>query len=124
MTILRHKEACERCPWRRTSLRGWLGAEAPSAFLWATQRESMMPCHCDVDYENPDWELQLETASHCAGSLVFLKNNMQLPVNPTLREMVEQVEKSEEVFMWGKEFLNHHTIEKFCSNRIGGKSGE
>jgi hypothetical protein len=123
MTELKHKTPCDRCPWRRTSLRGWLGVETPSGFLWATQRESMMPCHCGVDYEDPDWEAKLEGAAHCAGSLVFLKNNMQLPVNRTLREMVEQVEKSDDVFQWGKEFLDHHTIEPFCSNRIGGKSG-
>lgn len=108
MTILRHKEACERCPWRRTSLPGWLGDETPSAFLWATQREHMMPCHCGVDYEDPDWKEKLVDAPHCAGSLVFMKNNCQLPIHPDLREMVEQVEQSEDVFQWGKEFLDHH----------------
>jgi len=121
MTILKHKTACARCPWRRDSLKGWLGIETPSGFLWATQREHMMPCHCDVDYESDDWELQLDGASHCAGSLVFMKNNCQLPVNLTLREMVEQVEQSTEVFQWGREFLDHHTLEPFGSNRIGGK---
>lgn len=122
MTILKHKEACERCPWRRTSVRGWLGDETPSGFLWATQREHHMPCHCGVDYEKADWKESLVSSPHCAGSLVFLKNNMQLPVDIVLRKMVERVEKSDEVFTWGKEFLDHHTLEPFGSNRIGGKS--
>lgn len=123
MTVLKHTTACAKCPWRRDSLRGWLGDETPSGFLWATQREHHMPCHCDIDYENDDWELHLETAAHCAGSLVHLKNNMQLPVDKVLRGMMEQVEKSDEVFQWGKEFLDHHTIDQFASNRIGGKNG-
>ena len=83
-----------------------------------------MPCHCYVDYEADDWEEQLNDAPHCAGSLVFLKNNMQLPVDRILRERIEQVEKSDEVFQWGRDFLDHHTIDAFASNRIGGKDGK
>jgi len=109
MTILKHKEPCRFCPFNRHSLGGYLGNDTPSGFLWSTQREAHMPCHIDIDYEAPDWEDQLKDAAHCAGSLIFLKNSCTLPVDKSLREMMEQVETDNNIFTWGKEFLDHHS---------------
>jgi len=89
-------------------VKGYLGASTPSEFLMTTQREYPMPCHIGIDYELPDWESQLPDAAHCAGSLIFLKNSCTLPVDKSLREMMEQVDTDNNIFTWGKEFLDHH----------------
>lgn len=74
MTVLRHKSPCNQCPFRQKSAPGWLGASAPEEFMQQTLSGTHMPCHMSVYYDDPDWEEQMPDASHCAGSLIFLRN--------------------------------------------------
>ena len=70
--------------------------------------DTHMPCHCVVDYEDPNWKDQLETAAHCAGSLVFLRNTCKQPRDLELSIMTTLVKPSNEIFQWSVEFLDHH----------------
>lgn len=111
MTILRHTTPCPQCPFRRKSLAGYLGNSDADEFVDSTvNQEEHMPCHLSVDYEDPDWrETQLATAAHCAGSLIFLKNQCKLPHDEVLRKRMERVEKdTKKVFNWPHEFKEHH----------------
>lgn len=113
MTQLVHKTPCAECPFRRASAPGWLGASHPDEFNSATVHgEEHMPCHMGIDYESKNWRRQLENAPHCAGSLIYLKNQCKYPSDAELRERMAQVEKdTATVFNWPHEFLKHHKRE-------------
>jgi hypothetical protein len=108
MTVLKTKTACKYCPWRRTSARGWLGSSTPEEFLVQCTSEAHMPCHITIDYDDPDWADKLDDASHCAGSLIFMKNSCKQPRDPVLAAMQNKVETSDELFAFGSEFIDHH----------------
>ncbi len=110
MPELRHTRPCGQCPWRRESAPGWLGSSSPEEFLFTTNSEAPMPCHCAIDYTDPDWKsTQFPSAPLCAGALVFLKNSCKSPRDPELNKAVKSVSADPEaVFQWGHEFLEHH----------------
>lgn len=104
-----HTTPCAECPWRRESAPGWLGASTPEEFMLQAQSEIRMPCHCHVDYEQEDWEDQIEDAPRCAGHAIFLKNSCKMPREPGLKQFVNEVNKdTTKVFNWPHEFLAHH----------------
>lgn len=101
---------CDDCPWRVTSRPGWLGADTPGHFLWASYTgETEMPCHTQIDYSDPDWtETQLPTVDFCAGGLIFFKNTMKRPRRPKIAEAVDAVKASKAVFANTWDFICHH----------------
>lgn len=101
---------CAGCPWRTTSLRGYLGADDPVHFYWQSITvEGEMPCHEQVDYRDPDWvTTQLPGADYCAGMLIYYRNNLKWPRRPSVAEAVRLVRKSNAVFSWPWEFIRHH----------------
>lgn len=114
MPVLKHKEPCDKCPWRRTSARGWLGADDPEHFLGSTEVGLAMPCHCAIDYEDEDWyETQYPEAPFCAGALIYLRNSCTLPIfdQGGVPEAMAQVEQDHEtVFTFRNEFLEYHKV--------------
>lgn len=110
MPVLGRLTPCLGCPWRRDSLRGYLGADEPVHFYWqSVTAEGEMPCHEQVDYEDPGWqESQLPRADFCAGNLIHYKNTMKVPRRETVAAAVQAVRKSAQVFTWAHEFLAHH----------------
>lgn len=106
---LKHKEPCVRCPFRRKSWPGYLGADEPDHFLLLALSDGDMPCHTKVNYEDPAWEAKLKNKPMCAGRLVFLKNQIKLPRDRELANAVNAIERdTEAVFEWPHEFLAHH----------------
>lgn len=100
---------CAECPWRRTSRRGYLGADNPVHFFWQSiTAENPMPCHMQVDYEDPDWQDQLTSVDLCAGGLIFFRNWMKGPRRPEIAEAVKHVRRSRAVFSTPWEFMFHH----------------
>lgn len=103
---------CSECPWRRSSIRGWLGASTPREFLATTMAEHRMPCHKTIDYERPDWKVAAAAAPLCVGSLVFLANICKIPRDPDLAAARMMVAADrEEVFSSPSQFLDHHSRE-------------
>ena len=67
-----------------------------------------MPCHEQVDYENPKWMETLGGVDLCAGQLIYFKNNLKSPRYAPLRYATRSVKASKAVFAWPWEFMRHH----------------
>lgn len=105
---------CAGCPFRRNSLRGWLGGYGgPEEFLTAhLQGEMVNPCHLSMDDYPAGWLEDFvagRLGQKCMGQAVFFANNMKLPRNPDI-ERVDQDKKA--VFTWSAEFIEHHGREE------------
>lgn len=104
-----HTTPCAQCPWRRTSAPGYLGNSTTLEFLSQAEFAPRMPCHIFIDYEQPDWQEQIETAPRCAGHAIYLRNRGKLPEDAGTREMVQSVQPDRDnVFGFHVEFLRHH----------------
>ncbi len=115
---------CRECPFKRTSMPGYLGVDSAPNFLNETARGvSPMPCHMEIDYEDPDWrETQLPDAPFCEGSLVFLNNIFKLPRDPGYAAAVREAGGDEQrVFASREEFLDHHDNQ--FNQRIAAEHG-
>lgn len=68
-----------------------------------------MPCHMDIDYDDPDWQdTQYPDADMCAGNLIYFRNHLKTPRDPGLCAAVRAVEPSPHVFAHPGEFFAHH----------------
>jgi len=99
-----HDRPCGQCPWRRTSLEGYLGASEPGEFLAQSDSGLRMPCHSTVDYENDNWKTAVKTAPQCAGHAIFLSNRCKSAAPGVLKLPADH----ETVFSWPHEFVEHH----------------
>lgn len=104
------KAPCQKCPFRRVSIAGWLGSSTPREFMQQTLGDSPMPCHCTVDYnDGTAWQEQLDDpkskARFCAGALVFFSNLMKMS-----RDRARPVLPADKnaVFANAEQFLGHH----------------
>ena len=93
--------ACNACPWRVDSPRGWLGASSPVEFLQQSEAEWRMPCHLHVDYE------QADKAPQCAGRAIHMANRCKVPMNP---ELIKAQADRKAVFSNPQDFIDHHSI--------------
>ncbi len=101
---------CSECPWRVTSLRGYLGDDEPVHFYWqSVTAENHMPCHEQIDYSDSQWRTrQLPSVDLCAGGLIYFRNHMKVPRDRLLAAAVQAVKKSSAVFSWPLEFMTYH----------------
>lgn len=68
---------CPQCPFRKTSMRGWLGAYDAGSVFSSIWRNMPFFCHPKIDYEDPEWEAQaMKDGKLCLGGLVFAKRIM------------------------------------------------
>lgn len=103
-----HTSPCGECPWRKTSVPGWLGNSTVLEFLAQAESGIRMPCHCAVDYDRDDWQDQIEEVPRCAGHAIYLKNRCKLPFESGLKTFVNSVERNDNVFTRPDEFVKHH----------------
>lgn len=114
MPQLGRTRPCAACPWLRSSLAGYLGADDPVGFYRASVTQertlaSAMPCHEQIDYEDPEWQdTQYPDTDVCAGNMAYLANHMKRPRDTGLAEAVKAVGKLPGVFSWAHEFIGHH----------------
>lgn len=104
--VLRHKNPCSECPWRRTHPAGWLGGYEPEQFTQQVQFDGPpLPCHKTI----PPGETMATAVSMCAGALIFMRNNCKSAQHPDFGDALEQVEPDPvNVFQWSQEFLDYH----------------
>lgn len=103
------KAPCKQCPFRKTSMPGWLGAAPPEMFIANIMGEQPSPCHLSIDYDKKDWAEKWEAGKIgklCTGALIMAahsakqaRNQRMLPVVPT---------DTETVFKTPQDFLDHH----------------
>lgn len=99
---------CNECPFRRTSMPGWLGAATPQSFIVEISMERPLPCHTTIDYDARDWLRQWERQRIgfiCAGSLIMTANMAKLPRDPEFPRMKPNTKL---VFARPDEFIRHH----------------
>lgn len=98
---------CDKCPMRRKSMPGYLGASTPADFIASVHNDAQMPCHLTVDYEDPDWREQLMNgqARACAGIAIYFANICKVSRDPERRRLKPD---HKAVFSSPREFLAHH----------------
>lgn len=63
---------CAQCPFRPTSLRGWLGSYTFPGIFQAAWFNQPFYCHSKIDYEDPRWERKAKQSGRiCLGYLAF-----------------------------------------------------
>jgi hypothetical protein len=106
------KKPCAECPFKRTSMRGYLGADDVEHFYDRFKHDQVMECHLTVDYDREDKTYLEQIAdgevSYCAGALIMMANQLKRTRDPD-RPIMEP--DRDNVFTWEKEFTEHHDTE-------------
>jgi len=92
---------CGECPFRRTSMAGYLGPHRAKTFLMMALSDGHMPCHL----EHGDGRGQVEDAHQCSGRAIFMANSCKVPADDTL---VRLTVDRKTVLGNSVEFLEHH----------------
>jgi hypothetical protein len=108
------KKMCKECPWRKNAPAGWLGDAAPEEFVHLIRRDVKLPCHAKIDYDDEDWQSNIEDAPYCAGALLATRKMCKLPRNPEHAKMVKEVEDNPN-HMNHAEFTEHHNSATYKS---------
>ncbi len=96
---------CDTCPFARTTAPKTLGGSSPETFVGQANGKFIIPCHCHIDYSDPDWRLNSVTnASQCAGAAIF-RANLVIQQDGGL---VKLPKDTETVFASFAEFHAHH----------------
>lgn len=101
------QKPCKECPFRRASGAGYLGDSSPERFIFATMLDEKMPCHCTINYEDPNWKERFEAGEigkECAGAATFFANLCKVSRDKTRLRLAP----SDEVFKTPSEFVAHH----------------
>ena len=100
---------CKNCPFRKDSLKGWLGRERALEISNAVLIENKtFQCHETIG---------LKHKSHCAGALILYEYGKIAPHTNNLIQLAEVLEMYEpskldesiECFHTQKDFVNHHS---------------
>lgn len=110
---------CAQCPFRSTSLQGWLGNyNGPGAVHTSLWHKEPFFCHTRTDYQREDWlDHAMKDGKLCLGALIFVGRDKWFPkcedieVQRALTWAMSQYEKSPEQFdvMEAKAFMAHHS---------------
>lgn len=105
---MNRKKPCGECPFRKKSLRGWLGNwESPEEILSQAHSEAGLPCHTSYNSDGLHPELEEKEPHICVGALQNCNMSFKIFVNPKLREIAKSVGKSDEILN-SREFIQHH----------------
>lgn len=99
------KNPCAECPFRKTSLNGWLGGLTAKETHDLVLDEANFACH--MTRKKPD-----DKMSRCKGSQIFLIHHCKMPrKNEPLRKALQQTknEKHNLDDYLGFDFIQHHT---------------
>ena len=100
---------CKNCPFRKDSLKGWLGRERALEISNAVLIENKtFQCHETIG---------LKHKSHCAGALILYKYGKIAPHTNSLIQIAERLgmyepsklDESIECFHTQEDFVNHHS---------------
>lgn len=92
MSNRQHRTPCSDCPFRRDSLRGWLGGAPPDFYIDMAHGESTYPCHVIVNQQ-------------CAGMAVYRANVRK---DPRYIGALRLPADKAKCFATPLEFLEHH----------------
>lgn len=92
-----HRTPCKECPWRRVSLRGWLGPHDAKQWVLIAHGEAVIDCHL----------LHQNKTHQCAGAAIYRAN--VLKECRSARPLSLPQDKAT-VFSDPGQFLAHHTL--------------
>lgn len=95
------KRPCGGCPWRRSSIAGWLGPFDAEEWVALARSDEPIACHESIEVDG-EWT---ENTLQCAGAAIFRGNTAKSPRNP---EVAKFPPNTELVFGRATEFLDHH----------------
>lgn len=90
-----HKTACSDCPWKRDSLRGWLGGATPQQWVATAHSDAVVDCHT-------------LKGAQCAGIAIYRRNVAKLAPPPNIQLEADR----ENVFGMPTQFVEYHDIFK------------
>lgn len=97
------KKPCNECPFRKNSIKGWLGGETAQSTFDMVSHEVDFACHKTRHKE-------VEEMSRCRGFLLFTKKACKLPkYNEELKAIIENLKKPDTSNILSiPEFFQHH----------------
>lgn len=101
-----NKRPCTECPWRRDSLRSYLGPHDADEWLAMAHGESQIACHVTIPEGTPEDGSDLHEMTQCAGAAIFRANVFKSPRWATADEHLPR--DTDTVFAWNDEFKDHH----------------
>lgn len=103
------KKVCDDCPWRKNSLKGWLGDQDPELFTDIIKSGSKLPCHKTQKKQMNLNELdEDDSILHCRGSLITMKNNCIRSRNEKIAKLQDKIEQDPNFFKTLKDFEKYH----------------
>lgn len=98
------KEPCHQCPFRRTSIQGWLGPWNPEDLLHQVSYGEF-PCHCTIKKDGAD----TTNMQVCVGAVTYLNNKMQRSRDPQM-SAAQNLHPADHrlAFSNPQEFIAHH----------------
>jgi len=88
-----HQKPCQDCPFKRDSIKGWLGIMTPDEWVMCAHGVTQIDCH--VHY-----------GAQCAGAAIYRKNVCKLPLPGQLKLPRD----TEAVFSSPMQFKEHHEL--------------
>ncbi len=98
--------ACNECPFRKDSMRGWLADYTPEGLHNLVMSEVQFPCHMLMGDENIEFE-DAELYEPCTGAIRYMKQAGKVPRNYKLAAIVKQATDVEDI-LTPQEFIVHH----------------
>lgn len=68
------KAPCATCPFARTTAPGTLGGSPVETYIGQVHGPFVLPCHCAVNYDDPQWREKAIDTPQCAGAAIFRAN--------------------------------------------------
>lgn len=109
---------CKQCPFRPSSVPGWLGSYTAGDIFSAIWKGAPFFCHTSINYENPNWESEaMETGKLCTGGLLFahkiLAPDREIQYEQIRTARLKVLDIQDEVECMGaQEFATHHDLER------------
>lgn len=88
------RSPCHDCPWRKTSIAGWLGGGTTADWIDTARSDAAVPCHALAGQQ-------------CAGIAIFRANIAKLPRDPAVLRLPAD---RETVFGTPHEFSAYHWL--------------
>ena len=101
---------CGQCPYRKDSLKGWLGASSfnPAEFLTQLELPLLHPCHKQVNWDEAGKD-EIASAPVCKGAIQFAKNTCKRLYDSPYEKLRQSIDRDDaNVFSARHEFINHH----------------
>jgi hypothetical protein len=117
------KEPCPKCPFRRTSIPGWLGGHDATEIVQVILRDGAWPCHQTHTGMSFEEARNHPKVQHCGGAAAFAANMFKTSRDPQVGAHQREVGRRADVFDWPKEFVDYHSPHWRHGMNIGHNQG-